>query len=255
MIKYNDCEIEFSAIGLFTTNKEWLHPVKCEKTYEIIYVTEGEVFLYEDDKKIDLKKGELVVLQPFKTHGGYKTSTGKTAFYWLHFTMNRDVKSTFTLNSFSDSYLFKKLLHYNNIPTASNFIKDSIACHILGEIKMSDKILNQDSLASNIIEWTRINSSGKLSVKKCAEHFGYNSDYISFLIKKEYKKSLKSIINDYIIKKANEYLLNTSYSIKEISNILEFESPNNFVNYYKYHENISPSKFRNHYYSTHMNNK
>ena len=31
--------------GLFTTDKEWIHPVICEKTYEIIYVTEGVVHL------------------------------------------------------------------------------------------------------------------------------------------------------------------------------------------------------------------
>jgi len=255
MIKYNNTEIEFYSIGLFTTDKEWIHPVICEKTYEIIYVVEGDVHLYEDDKKIDLKKGELVVLSPFKTHGGYKVSKGKTSFYWLHYTKSGDIKDTFTLNSFSDSYLFKKLLHYNNIPDADIFLKDSITCHIIGEINMHTQSLKKNSLAANILEWTRINASAELNVKKCAHHFGYNSDYISFLIKKEYKKSLKSIITDYIIKKANEYLLNTSYSIKEISNILEFDNPNAFVNYYKYHEHISPSKFRNSYYSTHMNNK
>lgn len=255
MIKYNDTKIEFSSIGLFTTNKEWIHPVKCEITYEIIYVVDGNIHLYEDDNIIDLKKGELIVLSPFKTHGGYKPSTGKTSFYWLHFTMSGDTKDTFTIKGFSDSYLFKKLLHYNNIPDSDMFIKDSVTCHIIGEINMQTKNSLKNSLAANVLEWTRINTSSKLTVKKCADHFGYNSDYISLLIKKEYKKSLKSIINDYIIRKANEYLLNTDYSIKEISNILEFESPNAFVNYYKYHEHISPSKFRNSYYSTHMNNK
>ncbi len=169
--------------------------------------------------------------------------------------MNGDIKDTFNLKGFSDSYLFKKLLHYNNIPGSDIFLKDSITCHIIGEINMHTLNSLKDSLAANILEWTRINATAKLNVKKCASHFGYNSDYISFLIKKEYKKSLKSIINDYIIRKANEYLLNTNYSIKEISSILEFESPNAFVNYYKYHERISPSKFRNSYYSTHMNNK
>ena len=46
--------------GLFTTDKEWIHPVICEKTYEIIYVTEGVVHLFEGEKKHTLKEGSAL---------------------------------------------------------------------------------------------------------------------------------------------------------------------------------------------------
>lgn len=255
MIKYNNKEIEFSSIGLFTTNSEWIHPVRCEETYEVIYVVEGVVHLFSGDSKYTLNKGELIVLEPGVVHGGSEASFGKTSFYWLHFTVPGEIEKGIVLESFPDSYLFKKLLHYNNIPTQSGFMKDSITCHIIAEIANMAKSSHQTSIAANIIEWVRINASAGLTVKKAAEHFGYNSDYISKLIKKEYKKSLKSIIDDYIIKKANEYLLNTGLSVKEISGFMGFENANTFVNFYKYHERISPARFRNSYFATHMNNK
>ena len=45
------------------------------------------------------------------------------------------------------------------------------------------------------------------------------------------------------------------YSVKEISVLLGFSSANAFINFFKYHEKISPKKFRNTYSYMHMNSK
>ena len=44
-------------------------------------------------------------------------------------------------------------------------------------------------------------------------------------------------------------------SVKEISAKLGFTDTDKFVKYFKYHENISPARYRNTYTNTHINKK
>ena len=54
---------------------------------------------------------------------------------------------------------------------------------------------------------------------------------------------------------AKDLLLTTDLSVKEIAAQMEFAEENLFIKYFIYHEEISPVKFRNKYFNTHMNNK
>ena len=80
-----------------------------------------------------------------------------------------------------------------------------------------------------------------------------NNEFIAYLIEKQQK--VKNIIDDFLIKRANDYLMNTNYSVKEIASMLEFSDSTAFINFYKYHENTTPTKFRNTYSKIHMNKK
>ena len=49
---------------------------------------------------------------------------------------------------------------------------------------------------------------------------------------------------------APEYMAD---SVKEIAALLGFSEPNTFIHFFKYHEGISPTLYRNTYHNTHMN--
>jgi ribosomal protein L11 methyltransferase len=57
--------VSFWYAGLFQSSGQWIHPQKAEQTYEIIYVTEGEVYMCEEgpegERQIHAKAGELVL--------------------------------------------------------------------------------------------------------------------------------------------------------------------------------------------------
>ncbi len=256
MIKNGDTKIEFYTMGLFTTDDEWIHPERTEVTYEVIFVTEGDVYLEDNGVEHHLKKGNLIVLRPGVMHRGYKISTGKTSFYWLHFYCE-NLELPYILERFSNSYLFRELIHYCNLPDSQQFVIDSILSHLIAQIQIdSSEIQRGDSkLILEIIEWIRINADATLTVAKTAKHFGYNPEYLTRLFKKSYSVGIKKLIDDYIIKRAKEYLANTNYSVKEIAVILKFSNANLFTNFFKYHEHTVPLKYRNTYLQTHMNNK
>ena len=76
MIQINDCEIKYKWSGLFMTDEVWTHPKICEDTYEIIYVTSGDVYIKEDGKEYHLTRGNLIILKPGE-HEGSQKSYGK----------------------------------------------------------------------------------------------------------------------------------------------------------------------------------
>lgn len=252
MMQIDGVKIEFNYMGLFTTEEEWIHPRVVESTCEIIYVTGGTVYLAEEGTEYAVEKGSLIILEKGKEHYGLKPSSGKTSFYWLHFNTDADIKTS-VVKDFAYVSLFKELLHYSSTPVCKQYVKDCVLAHLLSEISVAKDRLTVSNLASTIFEWTRINAVNGLTVARVSEHFGYNSEHISRLIKKQYGVGLKTLINDFIIKRAKNFLCNTSCSVKEISNMLEFPSPNSFIHFYKYHEKESPTQYRNSYSNIHMN--
>ena len=71
--------VAFSNMGLFDTEADWIHPTVTINTYELIFVTEGEVKIREKEKNFRFKKGDMLLLEPGLEHGGTEESRGHTA--------------------------------------------------------------------------------------------------------------------------------------------------------------------------------
>ena len=255
--------ISFSYAGLFQSKGEWIHPSRVEKTYEIIYVTSGEVHMIEElsvgQCEICAKKGELFLLSPNLLHYG-SDITSDVSFYWLHFSVNSGelpFEKRF-FESFEPSYLFKELLHYNNLPSIPEYMVNSVLVRILSELcKISDGsyFADFDVKAEKIYEWIRINATAKLKVSQISEYFGYSNDHISRICKRYFKMTSKELINSFLMSKAKSALLNTDKYVKEIADELGFSDDKGFIAYFKYHEGCFPSEFRKRYGKTHMNSR
>ncbi len=255
MIQIGNAKITYDYMGYFTTNDTWLHPNVCEKTYELIYVTEGTVSLWERDTVYELAEGDLVILAPGIPHGGYSESHGRTSFYWLHFYLEatKTVYSSHLVKRFMGLSMLRELLHHAHDPHAPLYLKEACLCHLLAAVAQADNTVTRPTLAANVYEWTRINARCGLTVSHIASHFGYNGEYLSRLVRKEYGITLKALIDRFLIAKAKNHLANSRYSVKEIATLLGFSEPNTFIHFFKYHEGISPTLYRNTYHNTHMN--
>lgn len=250
--------LKFCYAGLFEAEGEWIHPERTESTYEIIYVTRGEVCLIEDGKEITAKKGQLILLLPEVAHKGTK-KTSDVSFYWLHFSVENGslpFKTRF-FESFECAYLFKEILHVCNLPATPHYLVNSLLVRILAQmcLQSEENQMRYDSMAEKIYEWVRINASAELTVKGIAEHFGYSADHVSRICKKNYGMGAGELINKFLLLKAKELLSNTNKYVKEIAADLRFSDDKSFIGYFKYHEGCFPSEFRNRYGKLHMNNK
>lgn len=85
---------------------------------------------------------------------------------------------------------------------------------------------------------------GVPSLKYFSEALNISTNYMSDLLKKETGKTAKEHIHLFIIEKAKNNLLNSSYSISEIAYSLGFEYPQHFSSLFKSKTGLSPSEFR-----------
>lgn len=250
--------IVFSYAGLFSTKTEWIHPERTEKTYEIICVTRGTVYMREGEHEYIAKQGQVILLSPNVPHYGTQV-TSDVGFYWVHFTV-KDGEIPFDkrfFESFEDMHLFKELLHYNNLPSIPEYAVNSVLIHILATLchLSEESERGYNGIAETLYEWIRINADATLTVKSVAGHLGYSPDHINRICKKNYGIGARSLINKFLLARAKELLCNTEKYIKEISAELKFTNDKAFIVYFKYHEGCFPSEFRNHFGKIHMNKR
>lgn len=249
--------IEFSYAGLFSTKADWIHPKRTEKTYEIICVTKGRVYIREGEREYAAELGQVMLLSPNMLHYGTRV-TNDVGFYWVHFSAREELpfdKRFF--ERFDDTYLFKELLHYNNLPSVPEYVVNSVLLHILAILcYLSEKSeRSYNSVAETVYEWIRINADATLTVRRVAEHLSYSPDHINRICKKNYGIGAQALINRFLLARAKELLVNTGKYVKEIAAELAFSSDKAFIGYFHYHEGCYPSEFRNRFGKTHMNKK
>ncbi len=249
--------ITYHFAGLFTSDKEWIHPDRTEDTYEIICVTKGEVYMNDNGTEYCVKKGQCLLMYPDVRHYGSRTSSD-VSFYWVHF---RTEKDSFPIPSglyteIENLPLFKELLHLANLPKYPEYAVNAVLTHILTLFYMEYEKNSSDSLrlAEEIYEWIRINADAELCAKKVSEHFGFCPDHITRILRESTGMGTRELTDKFIISRAKELLCNTGKYIKEISADLKFPSDKAFVAFFKYHEGIYPSKFRDRFTQIHMNN-
>jgi AraC-like DNA-binding protein len=158
---------------------------------------------------------------------------------------------------FNDMYLFKELLHYNNLPSVPEYAVNSVLIHILAVLcHLSEKsVCSYNSLAETLLEWIRINADASLTVQGVAKHFGYSPDHTNRICKRNCGIGARALINNFLLARAKELLCNTEKYVKEIAAELAFPSDKAFIGYFKYHEGCYPSEFRNRFGKTHMNKR
>lgn len=229
---------------------DWIHPTREVDFNEIIYVVKGTVKIFEEDKRYELHKGDCIVLQKGKRHGGYEFS-GKTAgFYWFEFFSDTDFIDEIKNVSFgsSDSFLnlARQLVQANENPAYPREAADCYLRLILNEILLAAKRGRNTSypVCGIIAEWIRKNSSRKIEVDEISKVFGYNKDYISRSFKRNFDMSLKEYIDTERLKFIKGLLITTSYPLKQISCLTGFGNYKSFLKFFSYHSDLTPYEYR-----------
>ncbi len=242
--------------GLFENDGDWIHPERVEPTYEILYVTKGEVYLTEGDREYHLTEGQLLLLAPGVRHAGSRVTSG-VGFYWLHFSVEQGALpfEARLFDHFEQVSLFREYLHVRHLPGCPEYLLNSILLHILSELchRSGEWEPKPNTTAEKIYEWLRINADAALTVQKAANRFGYSSDHLSRICKQSFGLGACALINRFVCERAKTLLCNTERYVKEIAAELHFTDDKAFIAFFKYHEGCFPSEFRNRFSKLHMN--
>ncbi len=255
-------EIKLVAAGKFTSRDKWIHPDVTVPTTEFIIVTEGYVNIEENGDRYTLSAGDVLMLEPGVRHRGFAESKTKTSFYWIHisdFDADSDTapEKYFHLSEPCQiSVLCLQLLHYSGLKRRSDAVGHLLAVLLYELYAQSRASVDDDNTkAYQIVEWIRINSDRNITARDVARQFGYNEDYISRLLKKQFGSGLKTQISEQKLKLIGNLLLETDLSLSAIADAAGFSDYKLFLKFFKYHSGMTPNEFRCVYYAVHTNNR
>ncbi|TYP79637.1 helix-turn-helix transcriptional regulator [Paenibacillus methanolicus] len=285
--------VRFHAAGEFLSETEWKHMERAIGNYELIIGIEETAYIREEASTFDVGPGDLLLLWPGRTHGGYRLSRPGVKFWWIHFDaeemetlseerwkqeaeelLHRPQRAWASDRLFLPQFmrgmqaervpiLVKQLLHVAN----SNYMTKQAADYLLTSllIEISEHALHRfESGAAKaergnlqfatIAEWTRIHASSPLAASDIAERFNYNKDYLTRLFKKHTGEGPLAFIHKVRLGKAKELLTRTDQSIGEIARASGFQDEKYFMRLFRQYERMTPSQYRNAYHRTFLNN-
>lgn len=76
--------MHYQWCGKFSSESErWKHMERVLSDEELFLVTEGTLYIADEDREYEVGEGEYLVMSPCRFQHGYRGS--KCSFYWLHF--------------------------------------------------------------------------------------------------------------------------------------------------------------------------
>ncbi|MCX7030635.1 MAG: AraC family transcriptional regulator [Spirochaetes bacterium] len=82
--------------GLFVSPGFGIHAERVIDSYELIFVTQSRLDLFEGDRTFHLEGSKTLLLYPGVRHGGLLPYTADVNFYWVHFRLRAPASSDTT---------------------------------------------------------------------------------------------------------------------------------------------------------------
>lgn len=110
--------------------------------------------------------------------------------------------------------------------------------------KNKDVVSQFESLLKSYFSSDNLSELGQPTVQYFADLTHLSPNYLGDLLKKETGKNVKEHINEVLLNKAKNLLLNSSNTISEVAYELGFNYPHYFSRMFKSHTGFTPQKYR-----------
>ncbi|MHA7966021.1 helix-turn-helix transcriptional regulator [Paenibacillus sp. CAU 1782] len=251
-------QLQHYLCGKFISEGNWSHMRRSGMPYEIIVMLEGEMHIAENDDRYLVKANDMLLLRAGRTHFGYEKSEGPVSFYWVHFHMETEPFMSLPSHASlkipsSVNQLFKQLLHVSSFTGEE---ADAALLLLLSELtrQAGGAYRPHSATVDQICRWIDIHLNQDINVRRVAEEFNFNKEYISKMVKREKGVGLKTYILNGRMDRARQLLLTTHKSVKEIAVECGFADYKLFLRRFRQYEGVTPSQYRNRLYSTPLNN-
>lgn len=100
------------------------------------------------------------------------------------------------------------------------------------------------SLSEKIVHIVRQQYDKELSLEIIADQLHYNPNYLSSVFKKEFGSNFGDYLQNYRLEIAKKWLSETELTVKEISQRLQYNNPQNFIRFFKKKKGLTPGEYR-----------
>ena len=79
-------QLDVKWTGLHQGNSPLADYEHANPYFEIMMVTEGPIYMQLENRKLELKSGECIILKPWEPHTAWKLTHDQAGFFWIQFT-------------------------------------------------------------------------------------------------------------------------------------------------------------------------
>ena len=259
MLPAADAELEITNVGYYTLYQLGEHTKRTRFDYMLLYVEEGYIQATFHGVTTILPAGTLLLYKPGERQDYTYLHKINTKVFWIHFygrvfdTMIRDLhldnNTVYKVENLSNAICLaiKQIyLDFSMQTQSSKYSCISILINLLSQISL---VVNPHENTANYDFSALISqmnqSYGSLSIAQCAELFHMSPFHFARIFKSNIGMSPHAYQMQIKLQYAHQYLKNSSMTINEISDTLNFTSLSYFCAFFKKHTGLSPTEFRN----------
>ncbi|MGB8453245.1 MAG: AraC family transcriptional regulator [Anaerocolumna sp.] len=270
--------IKILNLGSGVTNKTFTHPDRKLNWNVFLFITEGAMEVWEEDKEYIVSKGQYLFLKSGLHHFGEAKTPASTRWYWIHFYdnltneacqesnfyHNTPYKLELTDEDYDQFVILPKygtVAHPNSLEMKMNQMIEvyhsvspfraitlsigtlELLLSIYKESGENHKLMKSDYTVKKIMEFLENRPHYSLSAKELELHLDMNYSYLCNV----FKSKTGNTIHDYnariFIYKAIHFMRTSNMSISEISEMLGFNNPFYFNKVFRKVMNCSPSVY------------
>lgn len=251
---------------------DWKHMDFPLDDYELFVITEGVLYIGDNNGEYKVSKGEHLLLTPTKNNKRYGYRASKCSFYWLHFSYHKPIMTLNIKENYLPSngiihiprtgqlrapekviILMKQLqdsIRSNYDSTFLNYTTTTILCEIYNQFfanPIEIASARKKQIYSDIIDYVKLTLNTNTKISDIATHFGYNEKYLSHLFSNIEGLPLKQYILREKMELAKYMLSDSNDTINQIASELAFTDSHNFMKAFKKIVGLTPTQYRNAY--------
>lgn len=253
-----------------------MHPTRVISSHELIFVKEGTLDMWENERAFHLEAGQTLHLWPGRQHGSTKPMPLGLKFYWIHFEIDdspgtRDHESGEAFTPFIKvpqvqsvarperlEHLYRMFLDDQETGTLTPYTANLLTSLMLAEVAQTqeDKAVvsqNVKAVATWAHTYIKLNYEKSITAGKIAELLRYNPDYLGRIYAEAYGCTLTEAIHQRRIHVACQYLLDTEMTIEQIAAKCGFADPDYFRRIFRRYMQTTPGKYRRSFTRIHVN--
>jgi AraC-like DNA-binding protein len=236
--------IRFISSGSGIIRRGGLYPSRKNDYNELVYVTEGCLYICEDYRRFSVQKGEIIILDRFRRRYGYLASDSDTAFRRAVFGGDTGSERKIFTPAHPEriSMLLDMLTLYSSLPEYPAAALDSVMRLILIELFIygmdcGDGKNRRAILCAKVCDYIN-ETGGTAKISQIAAHFGYTSGYLTEIFRSFYSKGIKAYTDSVRLSRIKE-LLASGLSLSETAAETGFASKKAMQDFFRYRTNTS----------------
>jgi AraC family transcriptional regulator of arabinose operon len=275
--------IKIQDLGFYATKHLYTHPNRKLDWDVFLYVSDGQMEVWEEDKEYVIKKGQFLFLKSGLHHWGEPKTPAGTSWYWIHFFSNSNTEAFQELNTYLNTHQSltispEEYSKYIKLPKQGNLSQpkklekklDSIIrlfystdpfraitlslqtmdlfFDVFRESLEKYPLRKSDRTVQRIIEYLEEKDGYGLDSEELSAYLNMNYSYLCEVFKIKTGSTIHMYNSQIFIDKAAGMMRNSNLNISEISELLGFKNPYYFSRVFRKILGCSPSEYMSRIY-------